>query len=113
ANALLDAGSKMGPALGTLAGGILIASFGWRPFFFALGAGCLLWLVPWMIWRPRDNSATEETDRPMPSITEILVQRSAWGTFFGLFCANYFWFFLLTWLPSYLVKERHLSMNRM
>ena len=27
------------------------------------------------------------------------------GNFFGHFCGNYFWFFLLTWIPSYLVKE--------
>ena len=33
ANALIDAGSKIGPALGSLAGGFLIARFGWRPFF--------------------------------------------------------------------------------
>jgi sugar phosphate permease len=39
--------------------------------------------------------------------------RSAWGTFLGHFCGNYFWFFLLTWLPSYLVHERHLSIQRM
>jgi cyanate permease len=30
-----------------------------------------------------------------------------------LFCSNYFWYFLLTWLPFYLVRERHFSMNLM
>ena len=33
---------------------------------------------------------------------EILLQRSAWGTFAGLFCFNYLWYFLITWLPFYL-----------
>ena len=41
ANALIDAGSKFGPALGTLLGGLLMARFGWRPFFFVLGAASL------------------------------------------------------------------------
>jgi len=38
ANALLDAGSKAGPAVGTLLGGLIVARFGWRPLFFGLAA---------------------------------------------------------------------------
>ena len=37
ANAIVDAGTKTGPALGTLLGGLLMAQFGWRSFFVALG----------------------------------------------------------------------------
>src|SRR4051812_21871325 len=48
ANALIDAGSKLGPALGILAGGYFINSFGWRPLFVVLGFGALIWLVPWL-----------------------------------------------------------------
>ena len=48
-----------------------------------------------------------------PSIPEILKQRSAWGTFVGLFSYNYLSYFLLTWLPFYLVRERHFSMQKM
>jgi hypothetical protein len=44
---------------------------------------------------------------------EILRKRDAWGTFLGLFCVNYAWYFLLTWLPSYLVMERHFSAKMM
>src|SRR6476469_5256130 len=43
ANALIDAGAKIGPAMGTLVGGLLVARLGWRWFFFGLGAGSLLW----------------------------------------------------------------------
>src|SRR5215212_9534880 len=32
ANALIDAGSKVGPALGTFLGGVLMARLGWRAF---------------------------------------------------------------------------------
>src|SRR5205814_7406028 len=44
---------------------------------------------------------------------QIVRRREAWGTFLGNFCANWAFFFLLTWAPSYLVKERHLSMAAM
>jgi sugar phosphate permease len=48
-----------------------------------------------------------------PGLAEILKQRSAWGTFGGLFAYNYLSYFLLTWLPTYLVHERHFSMQEM
>ena len=112
ANALVDAGSKLGPALGTLVGGLLLARFGWRTFFVALGVGSLLWLVPWWKWMPQSHAA-KGGDEAGPTTLEILGKRSAWGAFVGHFCGNYFWFFLLTWLPSYLVNERGFSLERM
>src|SRR6476646_4190609 len=53
ANALIDAGSKLGPALGSFVGALLVATVGWRVFFVALGAGSLVWLIPWWFWMPR------------------------------------------------------------
>jgi MFS family permease len=114
ANALIDAGTKSGPALGILLGGLLVSQLGWRPFFFVLGGGCLLWLVPWVAWMPRGNAlAAREVRTGIPSIGEILRQRSAWFSAFGLFCGNYYWYFLITWLPAYLEKERHFPKQRM
>jgi MFS transporter, ACS family, D-galactonate transporter len=113
ANALLDAGSKLGPALGTFAGGLLLARTGWRWFFIALGTGSMLWLIPWLRWMPRGDEAVESGPACSPATVEILGTRSAWGAFLGHFCGNYFWFFLLTWLPTYLVKERGFSTERM
>jgi MFS family permease len=112
-NALIDAGTKVGPALGTLVGGIFMAHFGWRPFFIALGLGSLFWLPGWLKWMPRGPGIAAGHSAGIPSIPDILRRRSAWATFLGLFCSNYFWYFLLTWLPFYLVRERHFSMNRM
>jgi MFS transporter, ACS family, D-galactonate transporter len=112
ANALLDAGSKLGPAVGAFLGGILLVRLGWRLFFIVLGIGSLLWLVPWLKWLPK-SGVTNCPVGESPPILEILRFRSAWGTFCGHFCGNYFWFFLLTWLPSYLVRERNFSISAM
>ena len=49
----------------------------------------------------------------MPSAWDILRQRAAIFTALGLFCSNYFWYFLLTWLPLYLQNERHFSPAKM
>jgi MFS family permease len=113
ANALLDAGSKLGPALGTLLGGLMISQIGWRLFFVVLGIGGLFWLIPWFIWMPKRNGRTAVAPEDVPTLSAVLAERSAWGTFAGHFCGNYFWFFLLTWLPMYLVRERGFTLAGM
>ena len=113
ANALIDAGTKTGPALGVLVGGLLVAQLGWRVFFLALGTISLLWLVPWIACMPRGATAAREDSTLVPSIWAILRQRSAWFTAFALFCGNYYWYFLITWLPAYLEKERHFPKQKM
>ncbi|MGA8154315.1 MAG: MFS transporter [Terriglobales bacterium] len=113
ANALIIAGFGCGPAVGALLGGTLMARYGWRPFFIILGLSSMLWLVPWLHWRPGETPGTPSALLCAPAISQILRQTSFWGTCAGLFCGNYVLYFLLTWLPSFLVQERHLSMQRM
>jgi ACS family D-galactonate transporter-like MFS transporter len=113
ANGLISAGWAAGPAIGTLVGGLLVAHFGWRVFFVVLGAASLLWLPLWMKWMPRGPGLITSTTAKPASIFEILLQRSAWGTFAGLFCFNYLWYFLITWLPFYLVHQRNFSLQTM
>jgi ACS family D-galactonate transporter-like MFS transporter len=113
ANALIDAASKSGPAIGTLVGGLLVAGYGWRSLFLGMGAASLLFLLPWSIWGPEDRVSTVAQNADAPGILEILGKRAAWGSFFGLFGTNYIWYFLLTWLPSYLVQQRHFSLKMM
>jgi ACS family D-galactonate transporter-like MFS transporter len=113
ANAFLDAASKLGPALGTALGGVLLLRIGWRMFFIVLGAASFVWIIPWLRYAPRMRGNEVQTSEKRYSVSCLLRTRSAWGTFLGHFCGNYFWFFLLTWIPSYLVKERGMSIGRM
>ena len=114
ANALVDAGSKLGPALSTLAGGLLVGRFGWRALFLGMGLGGLLWLIPWILIAPSGDRAAKAEVRERPtSMMEILRRREAWGTCVGMFSLGYVWYFLLSWLPSYLVNARGFSMHSM
>jgi MFS transporter, ACS family, D-galactonate transporter len=113
ANSFIAAGIAGGPAFGVFFGAMLIARYGWRPFFIALGLISLLWLVPWKVWMPHGPGLDVAPSACTPGVAEILKQRSAWGTFAGLFAYNYLSYFLLTWLPSFLVNERHFSMQKM
>jgi MFS transporter, ACS family, D-galactonate transporter len=113
ANSLISAGLALGPSFGLLFGGSLVARYGWRPFFVVLGSVCLLWLVPWLRWMPSADPADRVEKEGSPGMWEIVQQRSAWGTWISLFCGNYFLYFMVTWLPFYLVRERHFSMTGM
>lgn len=110
-NALLTTGLSLGPALGILIGGKAVGAFGWRPFFIALGLGGLLWLAPWMAWMPKRPANLHRASSQSIGIVPILRRRSAWGACLGQFAVNYFLYFLLTWLPSYLKRSRGFTMD--
>ncbi|HEY1471075.1 MAG TPA: MFS transporter [Candidatus Acidoferrum sp.] len=114
ANAAIASGLACGPAFGMLLGGTLMSRFGWRPVFVFMGLISLLWLGPWFKWMPRESDTALEnrTDRS-PGMLGIVRQRSAWGSFVGLFCNGYSLYLLIAWLPFYLVRERHFSMDSM
>jgi sugar phosphate permease len=62
---------------------------------------------------PKKSDAIHTDIAGAPSVAEFLRLRSVWGTCAGLFCSNYVSYFLISWLPFYLVRERHFSMNSM
>ena len=113
ANSVIASGLMLGPGFGMLFGGLLMARFGWRPFFIVLGLASMLWIVPWFIWMPKNHGEVRKETGGAPNLLEFLGLRSAWGTCIGLFCLNYLSYFLITWLPFYLVRERHFSMEQM
>ena len=112
ANSVVITGLALGPAIGMLVGGNVVGRFGWRPFFIVLGMVGLLWLIPWQIWMPPREKAPSGKEQSA-GVIDILRQRSAWGTCLCQFSFNYASYFLVTWLPFYLIRQRHLSMSEM
>lgn len=112
ANGLMNAAMRWGSAIGTFVGGLLIARYGWRPAFVALGVVGLLWLPAWWRWKAPAQPALH-VGSVAPTFASILRQRTFWGAAAGHFCANYLVYFLMSWLPYYLVHERNLSMATM
>ena len=112
ANGIVAFGYLSGPAVGTLAGGLLMASYGWRSAFWVFGALSLLWLLPWSRVRlpPQPVAVSGRADPPLRA---LLGRRELWGTSLGLFSVNYAFYFTLTWLPFYVVREHGFSIERM
>ncbi len=112
-NAAISAGFSLGLSFGMLFGGMLVARTGWRPFFLGLGVLSLLWLIPWLAVMPPTAGSGERRGPSSPAFWQIAKERPFIGTAIGLFGANYFSYTLVTWLPTYLVEERHFSMDQM
>ena len=112
ANGAIIAGMKLGPAAGTLGGGLLMANYGWRPVFLGIGLLSLVWLPAWLKWMPRGETPAQSIGAS-PRAIDILQQRPFWATAAGAFCCAYPLYFTITWLPFYLVHEQHLSLQEM
>jgi len=125
-NSLIDAGTKVGPALSILVGGLLVDQFGWRSLFIGLGVGGVFWLLPWIHYVPSrsrpprseqaeqaENAATtdQSIDVVRPPFMQVALHRSVLGSSLGMFSLGYVWYFLLTWLPSYLMDAHGLNLK--
>jgi MFS family permease len=108
ANGIVSFAYLFGPAFGTYFGGRLMNQFGWRAAFLVFGGLSLLWLWPWSRVK-LPPLAVRRCEADTPTLGMILRQPSLWGTSLGLFSSNYVFYFMLSWLPFYLVRERGFS----
>jgi MFS family permease len=115
ANGFLASGQLLGPAVGTLAGGLLMAWLGWRAVFILFGCASLLWLWPWLTTRYPAGRAhsLEAASKEGPSTALILRRRELWGSCLAQFCGTYTLYLVLSWLPVYLVRTHGFSMAQM
>jgi MFS family permease len=112
ANGIVAFGYLIGPGVGIWLAGLLIDRFGWRGVFLIFGAVSLMWLAPWSRVR-LPKVATARGDASTPTWGMVLAQLGLWGTALGLFSSNYVFYFIINWLPDFLVKEHGFSMHEM
>lgn len=108
ANAVVAAALALGPAIGTLLGGSIVAEFGWRIMFVVFGTASAIWLIPWqrvVSALPTDSNVTEAGF----AVRKVIGRWSLWSMGVAHFCANFGFYFLLAWLPLYLVQQRGLT----
>jgi MFS family permease len=113
ANSAVSLGIALGPAAGTLAGGLILASWGWRAIFIVFGALTLLWLFP---WREATRSLELVSDASRAAgvpMRRIIKRWPLWSMSIAHVASNYGFYFLLIWLPVYLVGARGLPIGEM
>jgi MFS family permease len=113
ANGVIACAFRSGNAIGTLGAGLMMATYGWRPVFIGIGLVSLLWIPAWIKWMPCSKAVRSDSNLKTATFMDILQERSFWGASLGHFCGNYLLYFMVTWLPFYLVRERNLSMQGM
>ena len=113
ANAAVAAGIAIGPAVGTLAGGMILAGWGWRAIFFTFGVVTLLWLLPWRRTVARLPTSGHRDGGARVPMTMLLKKWPLWSMSIVHALGNYCFYFLLAWLPLFLTKARGFSIQEM
>jgi len=114
ANAAVAAAIAFGPAVGSLAGGTILANAGWRPIFWIFGAATLLWLVPWrVVTGPLQAGSFSQPTAGRLDLGKLVAFPALWLMGAAHFLSNYGFYFLITWLPLWLVKTQGYSIPQM
>jgi MFS family permease len=130
ANGVTWAGARVGGAIAPALAAFLIGAFGWRGTFALLAAVGIVWCVWFWRWfrddpaqHPGVNSlelaiihgARQPLTRPPQTQApwlRILTSGTMWALFGMYFCSAYGFYFLSTWLPTFLIKDHGLSLQR-
>ena len=111
ANAIVATGLALGPAVGTLVGGLIVAHLGWRAMFVTFGLVTLLWLLPWR-QAVRALPTTDYADEgPSVPLRKLMSKWSLWSMSIVHALGNYCFYFLLAFSPLYLTEARGFSMT--
>ncbi|MCL5116092.1 MAG: MFS transporter [Firmicutes bacterium] len=122
-------GLGLGLVLGAPVAVLLLHLFGWRGVFFGTGLLGLVWALVWKIFGsngPATDKRLSEAERrsleedlgrdiaqtekgTVLSLGYLLSQTRTWAVIIGMFGAVYISYFYVTWLPTYLVTTRHMS----
>ena len=117
-------GARWGQALIGFLASYFLTLYAWKWFFLVGGMISFAWILPWLrllgkwdrvsVLEPRSDCKKAPTKSL--SFLEALVlikQKSVLGIFLGFFAFDYAWFLYTTWLPGYLVMERHFTVKEM
>ena len=113
ANASVAMGIALGPAAGTLAGGMILQSLGWQAIFFTFGIVTLVWLLPWrQTVRALPTTGYRDEGQRVP-LGLLMTKWPLWSMSIVHALGNYCFYFLLAWLPLFLTKSRGFSIGEM
>lgn len=130
ATAIFHSGVFFSVVIGSPAIAWLVIHTGWRASFYIMGALGFVWLAAWLLWFDTPEMAKwlssgersyilENRDRTearssefWKSVRILARQKTVWGIALTEGCVNYMNYMFLTWLPSYLIKDRGMDLMK-
>jgi ACS family D-galactonate transporter-like MFS transporter len=112
ANVSLSGGLAVGPLIGTLGGGVMMQIWGWEAMFIVFGLITLVWLVPWWLARAgieEGEGRHEASTEPAAPLAAVLRQPAFWSVTLLHLSGTFALYFIVGWLPLWLVKARGVS----
>ncbi|HUG81646.1 MAG TPA: MFS transporter [Bryobacterales bacterium] len=127
-NGFMWMGARAGAALAPPIAAWCIAAIGWRETFYLFGSVGSLWCIAFWRWYrddPADHPAVNEAEleyiqsgtvqsKPQAKLpwTKVFQSGTLWALFVMYFCSAYGSFFFVTWMPTYLMEEHGMTLER-
>jgi MFS family permease len=124
-----NAGTPLGGAIAGPIVGFIALAYGWRVSFVVIALIGLGWAIVWMLFvteRPEQNVHVNAAERaataagaevlsagPRMNLGRLLIHPGVLATAFAFFGYAYILYFFLSWFPSYLTMQQHLSISSM
>jgi ACS family glucarate transporter-like MFS transporter len=128
ANGVMWMGARLGGSLAPLLTAWLITIIGWRLTFVVFGLTGIVWCVvfwPWFRDDPADHPSVTPEElaaihrdavTPAPLVRNpwkrIFTSGNMWALFWMYFCSAFGFFFFVTWLPTFLMEDHGLTLER-
>jgi len=126
-------GQTLGNAVAGPVVGLIAVAFGWRVSFVVIALLGFTWIVVWRLFvtnKPEENHRVDASEtrlinesRAAAEVHNVEDDGTTFGSYLrrpstlalgaGLFAVNYTQYVFISWLPSYLTTELHLSMREM
>ncbi|PWU21674.1 MAG: MFS transporter [Verrucomicrobia bacterium] len=124
ATGLLNSGANVGALVAPVLVPWLFQVWGWQAAFYATGAVGLVWVFLWWpLYRSPEHHPTVSrveldlirSDPPDPPQkypwSSLLSHRQTWGFALGKFLTDPWWWFFLFWVPPFLNKQFHVTVD--
>ncbi|CAN7665482.1 MFS transporter [Caballeronia sp. LjRoot34] len=125
---IANSGQSVGAAIAGPVVGFIAVSAGWRTSFVIIASVGVLWVFAWhALAKDRPDVSPDACDTPdapvlvteqrsnpvTGSLSAYLLRPAILATAFAFFGYAYILYFFLSWFPSYLTMEHHLSIQKM
>jgi MFS family permease len=110
-NGVMWMGARFGGAVAPALAAAAIGFAGWRLTFVLFGLVGFVWCAAFARWY-REAAAPDAAVHDAAPWRSMFASPNAWALFFAYFAASFGFYFFMTWMPTYLMREHGLSLAR-